>query len=255
MIKISKAKSSELKLTTNEALVLNALGDKPVRLVDIETKINLPHSSVFDTLQSLENRKLAVSIFVGKRKMWKMSIDSNTSNQTQTLPKDVEVYIGKQEVLAHIYELFEKNKNKRVLVYHGPKAFAEWYKVLDEEDIVDFNLLIQKMNIIIERFVPKKDFNEYMRKVSTDYAKSMLNRSQITYLLPDELFNSKTELMLFESNVVMYESHVPRLVVLKDIETIKMYKNIFEVFRSIGVKIDSQKEFLKCFKKEKPPEP
>jgi sugar-specific transcriptional regulator TrmB len=249
-MKVGKVKALQMKLNKNELTVLEALDYAPKRLIDIELESGLPHSSVFDTLQSLEGRGLIKNVLVNKRKLWKLSSENKIRNRSNLKSLEggtanIEIYNGKEAILSNIYNLFENNKNKRVLVYHGPKVFSEWYKILNEQEIVNFNLLLQKMNIIVERFVPEKEFATYIKKVSKEYKESLINRSQITYLLPDNLFDSKTELILFSDQVVIYESQIPRLIILKEKETIKMHQNIFEIFRKLGNKIDSQKEFTK----------
>ena len=247
-IKLSQKEIKRLRLTKNEQAVLSAVSHLPQRIVDIENKSKVPHSTLFDILKSLKGRGLVQVSLVDNKKLW--SLGELNSEQglgislgTAKPTKDIEVIAGKEKIISYISNIFKFNVGKRVLVYHGREVFDGWYKILSESEIVEFNKTLVKLNIIVERFVPEYAFKKYITKTSKAYKESMLNRPQITYLLPDVYFTSKSEIMLCEDRVIIYETHLVQLLVLKDIETVKLYKSIFEILRSVGKKIDSQKEF------------
>ena len=238
----SKKEILKLKLTDSEVCVLKSLKTEAKTLASIEKESKIPHSTVFDSIKSLEKRGLINSLLIGRKKNWSI-VSENLEISKSGTNLDVEIYEGRENIIKKIYNLFEKNKGKRVLVYHGPETFSEWYKILEEKEIISFNLLLSKMQIIVERFVPEKSFMKYIKNVSPEYRKSMINRAQITYLLPDIFFTSKSEIILFEEEAIVYEADTVQIVLFKNKETIKMYRNIFEIFKTVGEKIDSQKEF------------
>ena len=76
----------------------------------------------------------------------------------------------------------------------------------------------------------------------------MVSRTHITHFLPDEYFYTRTELMMFSDVVMVYETHQQRITLFRDKETVKLYASMFEMMRTLGVKVNSEEEFQRYIK-------
>jgi hypothetical protein len=83
-----------------------------------------------------------------------------------------------------------------------------------------------------------------------DWQQTMLGRAHITYFLPDKLFTSKTEIILFADRALIYETDQLCMTIFSHRETVKLFTSWFQVLRTVGKKIDSEREFLKYIREK-----
>lgn len=235
-----------LGLTPNEERLFVALDGVPRSLVELKRKTKLPHSTLHGLLERFMYRELALSVSLGgKRFGYIQNFErfSGTGVKKQSPLNDVEILQGKAALLSLIDTLLVGRRGERMLSFHGEGVLPGWLKILSKEEIQKRNELIIASDIIVERFVPEQGYRKFFTILPKDWQRTMFGRAHITYFLPDELFTSKTELILFSDKALLYETDRLRMTIFSHQETVKLFKSFFQVLRSVGKKIDSEQEF------------
>jgi DNA-binding MarR family transcriptional regulator len=242
-VEISRQEIQRLRLSENEVRVLSVVNFMPQKLAEIEDASNLAHTTVFETLSRLHERGLVTSVGEGRAKRWLSVKKTKVKNAGEARYKDILVLQGKEEILSLISELFISHKGDRLLSFHGEKISKGWLSVLNKEDIEKRNIMIVENKIIVERYVPEHGYGRIFRSFPGSWQKTMFGRTHITYLLPDEFFDSNTEIMMFSDIVMVYETHLSRVTLFRDKETVKVYATLFEMMRRLGRKVNSEEVF------------
>ncbi len=236
-----------LGLTVNETKIVKALGHVPMSLAEVEKKTTLAHASVVDTLRRLTSRGVVKVVHSQKRKTYTCEISKLFNGDAAINKKsfgNIEVYEGKEALLSLISTELIRNRHGRLLSFHGEEIGKGWLGILDPREIQKRNELIVEHDIIVERFVPQSGYRRLFKSLPTTWQKTMIGRTHVTYFLPDEYFQTKTELMMFSDVVMVYETHNQRITLFRDKETVKLYASLFEIIRTVGVKINSEEEFV-----------
>lgn len=241
--RISPQDIRRLRLSRNEIRVLQTVTFVPQKLVDIEKASKLAHATVYEVLLRLNGRGLVFSVGGGRARRWLIVNETDNNGSEGTEHKDIRILQGREELLSVISELFVTHKGGRLLSFHGEKVLEGWLSLLERKDIEQRNAMIMDSEIIVERFVPEHGYERIFRSFPDTWRRTMLGRAQITYFLPDELFESSTELLMFSDVVIVYETHLSRMILLRDKETIRMYSVLFEMMRRLGRKINSEEVF------------
>ena len=237
-----------LGLTANEAKVAKVLGHLPLSQIEVEKKTKLPHASVVDTLRRFVERGLVKVLKSQQRKTYvyySKAVFAPVATQVSSLGTEVEVYDGKEALLSLISKELVKHRHDRLLSFHGEAVGEGWLGILDPKEIQKRNELIIEHDIIVERFVPSNGYRALFKKFPRAWQKTMVGRSHITHFLPDDYFQTKTELMMFSDVVMVYETHKQRITAFRDKETVKLYTALFEILRLVGKKVNSEVEFQK----------
>lgn len=247
--RISARDIQKFRLSKNETKVLEKTTFVPQRLAEIEKSSGLAHTTVYEALIRLRERTLIVSIGEGRARRWLGIRVDKPGDKEEAKCKDVQTSQGRKEILSLISELFIKHKGDRLLSFHGEKVLEGWLSVLNKKDIEKRNIMIIENEIIVERYVPEHGYRRIFQSFPESWGKTMLGRTQITYFLPDEFFNSSTELMMFHDVAVVYETQLSRMIVFRNKETVKVYAAIFEMMRRLGRKVNSEEEFRMYIKR------
>lgn len=240
---MTKQEIQRLRLSKNEIGVLRAVTVVPQKLVDIEKIVRLPHATVYETLLRLHERGLVISVGRDRKRRWLTLSESLLSVESGIQHKDVQVFEGKEQLLSLISELFVNHRDDRLLSFHGEKILEGWLSILNKKDIERRNIMIIDNEIIVERFVPELGYKKVFKSFPESWMKTMFGRAQITYLLPDDLFDTYTELMMFSDVAVVYETRVQRMTIFRDTETIKLFSAFFEMMRRLATKVNSEELF------------
>ncbi len=247
--RISQQDIRRLRLSTNEIRVLQTVTFVPQKLVDIERASQMAHTTVYEALLRLHGRGLVFSVGGGRAKRWLIINGADASDSEVTKHKDIRTLQGREKLLSVISELFVTHKGGRLLSFHGEKVLEGWLSILDRKDIEQRNAMIMDNEIIVERFVPEHGYERICRSFPGTWWRTMLGRAQITYFLPDELFESSTELLMFSDVVIVYETHLSRMTLFRDKETVQIYFAFFEMMRRLGRKINSEEIFRRYLEK------
>jgi hypothetical protein len=248
---MNKQLSQLLGLTANEAKILETMGHVPLSVAEIELKSKLAHASVVDTIERFIKRGLIQVVRSEKRKTYTFDASalSNLGRPPQLLRgQAVEIYEGKEDLLSLISKELLRHKHGRLLSFHGEAVAEGWLTILSPQEIKKRNDLMMEHDIIVERFVPERGYKRLFKKFPSEWQKTMVGRTHITHFLPDEYFQTKTELMMFSDVVMVYETHQERITLFRDTETVKLFANMFEMMRTVGVKVNSEEEFQKYLK-------
>lgn len=242
-----------LGLNANEAKLWRALAGVPRRLYELEKHTRIPHATLIGVIERLEKRGLCRSVLLsGKRKGYVRVLPKLLGSQPE---KDVpqqtaRILKGKAELLTLIDSLLIKARGERLLSLHGPQVAPGWLSIFSRAEIKKRNELIIANNIIVERFVPEHGYRQLFQSFPKAWQQTMLGRAHITYFLPDKLFASKTEIIVLGNTALLYETDVLRITLFSHPETVKLFRSIFDMYRSIGKKIDSEREFLRYINDE-----
>ncbi len=248
-MKRSRQQMKMLGLNPNEGRIFSVLDGVPRSVAELEQKAKLPHATTHDILNRLVERGLVSSVSLGGKRFGYIlqGIEEVMKNQKKSNSQleDVLVLQGKEALLGLINTLLVGRRGERMLSFHGASVLSGWLSLLSESEIKKSNELIVGGDIIVERFVPTQGYRKLFTSLPLDWQQTMLGRAHITYFLPDELFTSKTEIILFADKVLIYETDELRMTIFSHQETVKLFTAWFQALRTLGKKIDSEREFLR----------
>lgn len=245
---VSPKEIKRLGLNKNEEVVLKHVDLAPKKLSEIYRSCSLPHTTVYEVLVRLEVRGLVVKSNVGKNKRWHRK--DSTTIEIKEKTKETLILEGREQIISTFYNLIVKSKGKRLLSFHGDKVLRGWMSLLSKKEIEQANRIIVENNIIVERYIPEGRYRKLFESLPDGWQKTMIGRSHISYFLPDELFDTSAEVVLFPNAVVLCENHLSRIVIFKNRDTVKLYDSLFEVMRRVGTKINSEEVFKKYIGKK-----
>ncbi len=238
-----------LGLSPNETRIFAVLDRVPRSIAELERKAKLPHATTHDILKRFVERGLTKTISLGGKRFGYIREDfgGTTKHQIKGEAPGVEVQVlqGKDELLGLIDTLLVGRRGERMLSFHGASVLPGWLAILSKSEIKKRNELIVASGIIVERFVPTQGYRKLFTSLPNDWQQTMLGRAHITYFIPDELFTSKTEIILFADKALIYETDKLRMTIFSHQETVKLFTDWFQALRMMGQKIDSEREFLK----------
>lgn len=244
-----------LGLSSNETLVFLVLDGVPRSITEIEKRAGLPHATTYDILKRFIQRGLARTLSLGGKRLGYIheNIGKILRHEIQDEPSvgGVHVLQGKTELLGLIDTLLVGRRGERMLSFHGASVLPGWLAILSRSEIKRRNELIVASGIIVERFVPAREYRKLFSALPIDWQQTMLGRAHITYFLPDELFTSKTEIILFTDRALIYETDLIRMTIFSHKETVKLFTAWFQMLRMLGKKIDSEQEFLNYIQNNK----
>ncbi len=244
-----------LGLSPNETQVFLVLDGVPRSIAEIEKHAKLPHATTFDILKRFVERGLVNMLSLGGKRFGYTRVDigevTKHDIKRNSPVAGVQVLTGKEALLGLVNTLLVGRRGERMLSFHGASVLPGWLSLLSKTEIKKSNELIVAGGIIIERFVPAKGYRKLFTSLPSDWQQTMLGRAHITYFLPDELFTSKTEIILFTDRALIYETDKLRMTIFSHQETVKLFTAWFQTLRSLGKKIDSEREFLKYIHENK----
>lgn len=247
-----KRKISQLKilgLSPNEIRIYSVLDGVPRTIAEIEKCAGIPHATTHDVLKRFIARGLASTVSLGGKRCGYMrqAIEGVMKRQSESNGSSGEVQVleGKEALLGLIDTLLVGRRGERMLSFHGDAMLSGWLDILSKAEIKKRNEIIVASDIIVERFVPTRGYRKLFTALPTDWQQTMLGRAHITYFLPDELFTSKTEIILFADKALIYETDKLRMTIFSHQETVKLFTAWFQALRTLGKKIDSEREFLR----------
>lgn len=248
-MKPSKQIAKLLGLNLNEARIFAVLDRVPRSIAELERKAKLSHATTHDVLKRFVARGLASTLSLGGKRFGYTCLDIESverkERRNDAPGAEVQVLQGKEELLGLIDTLLVGRRGERMLSFHGASVLPGWFAILSRSEIKKRNELIVASEIIVERFVPARGYRKLFTSLPTDWQQTMLGRAHITYFLPDELFTSKTEIILFADKALIYETDKLLMTIFSHRETVKLFTAWFQALRMIGKKIDSEREFLR----------
>lgn len=243
-----KQKVKILGLNLNEAQIFFVLDGVPRSVAEIERKAKLPHATTHDILKRFVARGLVSVVPIGRKRLGytlqAIGGGAKLEAKGHSSLDEVMVLEGKEALLGLIDTLLVGRRGERMLSFHGFSVLPGWLAILSKSEIKKRNELIVASDIIVERFVPAQGYRKFFTALPLDWQKTMLGRAHITYFLPDELFTSKTEIILFADRALIYETEKLRMTIFSHQETVKLFMTWFQALRILGKKIDSEREFL-----------
>lgn len=238
-----------LGLSPNETRVYLVLDGVPRSIVEIEKRAKLSHATAYDILKRFLERGLASTLSLEGKRFGYIRVDigaiAKHEKKSDVPGAEVQVLQGKEALLGLIDTLLVGRRGERMLSFHGFSVLPGWLSILSKTEIKKRNELIMASDIIVERFVPAQGYRQFFTALPTDWQQTMLGRAHITYFLPDELFTSKTEIILFADKALIYETDKLRMTIFSHEETVKLFASWFQMLRTLGKKIDSEREFLR----------
>jgi hypothetical protein len=243
-----------LGLSPNEIRIYSVLDGVPRTIAEIEKRAGIPHATTLDVLRRFVARGLASTVSLGGKRCGYMrqAIGGVMKHQSESNGSsgEVQVFEGKEALLGLIDTLLVERRGERMLSFHGTSVLPGWLAILSKAEIKKRNELIVASGIIIERFVPVHGYHKLFIALPADWQQTMLGRAHITYFLPDKLFTSKTEIILFADRALIYETDQLCMTIFSHRETVKLFTSWFQVLRTVGKKIDSEREFLKYIREK-----
>ena len=236
-----------LGLKPNEERVFSVLDGVPRSVAETEKRARLSHATTHDVLKRFVGRGLAKMVSLGGKRFRyiRQGIEEVTKHHAKSHSQTggVQVLEGKEALLGLINTLLVGRRGERMLSFHGFSVLPGWLSLLSESEIKKRNELIVAGDIIVERFVPAQGYRKLFTSLPLDWQRTMLGRAHITYFLPDELFTSTTEIILFADRALIYETDKLRMTIFSHEETVQLFTSWFQMLRILGKKIDSEQEF------------
>lgn len=251
-----------LNLSISENTVfLFLLERRRAKVTDIVKTIQVPRSTVIDTLNKLQKRRLVRPVEVNGRSEWKLSNQSNlvekflnvaellqTNEFAKQSPKkslqlklskqtEFVIYIGVQNILNIYLREFSSRKNERVQGLQTTQSGRQALEKASHQRFIAINNAIKDNKIIME-MVMSYSMLETFDGNEKEWLKSLHGRTAATTLVADNLLDFSAELIIFNDKLLITNWEDEVLIVVKNKNIINMIKTLLKLLHSSGKTLD-----------------
>lgn len=255
-----KATLREFGLNQKESNVLLALYIlKKATVAGVARQSELPRTTIYTALAKLLDKQMVMRAQVGKRELWEavtpkrlLAIKQEQINQLKSIVPELEQLATLPEVvekstvvqykgargLQRVYDMIlELGKGERVLGFEGGRSSEKKMNVLPEEYSQTWHTAVKCKGIILECAVSEK-LLDVVKKVTSEMREAARGRATITYVLPDEVMNFDSDILVFGHQVAIITPKNLSAVVITDYMTSIAFKQLIKTACMMGKKVD-----------------
>ncbi len=251
---------AELGLTQKETETLLALYSlKKTTVAELARNSGVPRTTIYTALSKLQEKQMVMRVKVGKRELWEavtpqrlLAIKREQVNKLHDLVPSLEQLVALPEVaekstviqykgmrgLQHVYDMIlELTKGERVLGFEGGRSSEKKTHQLPLEYSRAWQAEVKRKGIILEVAVSEK-LLDLIKMSETEMREAALGRLTITYILPDEIMNFDSDILVFRHHVAIITPKNLSAVVITDYTTSIAFKQLIETACMMGKKVD-----------------
>jgi sugar-specific transcriptional regulator TrmB len=245
-MKITSKQSVFLGLEEKEHQMLNALEDKtPYLIQEISELTNIPRTTLYTILPSLEERSLLVKRKVGKKTKWKKnikkylaefenifgkeSLSATSSGKTSTIQIETEP----KRMSQAFVDITNVPEGSRISGIQPKSSISSLSKKMDLESVITFNNNVKEKELIVEGIIHEDSYVEFLQRLSKEdskrFLKSFGERSADTSVLPPEILSdTSAEILMSTDRVTITNWEKNILVTISDPDISKLVKHMFD---------------------------
>ncbi len=250
----------ELGLNQKESNVLLALYTlKKATVAGIARQSALPRTTIYTALAKLLDKQMVMRAKVGKRELWEavtpkrlLAIKQEQINQLKSIVPELEKLAILPEIvekstvvqykgthgLQRVYDMIlELGKGERAFGFEGGRSSEKKMDVLPEEYSRGWHAAVKRKGIILEVAVSEK-LLDVIRKATPEMREVARGRATITYVLPDEVMNFDSDILVFGHRVAIVTPKNLSTVVINDYVTSLAFRQLIKTACMMGEKID-----------------
>src|SRR3989339_298013 len=250
----------KIGLSQKESDVLLALlSVQKITVAELARQTNIPRTTIYTALQKLMKKKLILRVKVGKRELWEavnpqriLKMKQEQVLQLKTILPDLEQlirsipatekstvvqYKGTQG-LQKVYDMIlEVGKGERVYTFEGGRSSEKKMTILPQEYSRFWQDAVKRKKIILESVVSEKILT-VIHNASPEMLKAAQGRASITYILPDEVMNFYSDIVVFGQCVAIITPKDRVAVVITDSVTALAFRHLLKIACAMGRKMD-----------------
>ncbi len=255
-----KATLRELGLNQKESNVLLALyALKKATVAEIARQSKLPRTTIYTALNKLLEKQMVMRAKVGKRELWEavtpnrfLALKQEQVNQLKSIVPELEQLATLPEVvdkstvvqykgargLQRVYDmLLELGKGEHAFAFEGGRSSEKKMNVLPEEYSRSWQMTLKRKGIILECAVSDK-LLEIVKQATPEMRQAAQGRATITYVLPDEVMNFDSDILVFGHRVAIITPKNLSAIVIADYMTSLAFKQLIKTACMMGEKVD-----------------
>jgi DNA-binding Lrp family transcriptional regulator len=256
-MKISPDKVKMLDLSKSDILILKELNRNPLPIADLAVSTNIPRTSLYYMLSKLQARGLVKKIRENKKSIWNL-LDSSLFEEvsTENISPQIKIYKGTDKLLNVFWEIAEIPPKSRFYGIQPKSSIVEAINKSSLEEIIRFNDLVKKKDLIVEGVIHEKGTSEMLKSLSEENKRKLLEsfggRSADTVKLPSNyLENTKAEMYMYQGKLAIMNWKEEFAVVIKNKDVFELFMEMFKSTKYLLKKYDQNEKIAKMRVDEK----
>lgn len=263
-----------LSLTDTETAILNIL-NLPKNVQKIAEDSGISRTGVNHVLKNLVDKGLVKYLLIGKRRSYlAISLEELSQKFRQTLEeidivnKDKKgtkikiskedefiIHVGAKEIIPAYRRIATENKNERIRAIQHHRSWNQLIEKITPEQLVEFNEVIKKNNIIIDGMLNKSAYNTYREEIKsnpkkhTEAVESLEGRMADYTVFPDEFFDYDAEIWIFKTTTLIINWHEEVAIEITNVNITGFLRDMFEFVKAGGSKLDHNKAIRELLNK------
>ncbi len=251
---------NELGLSQKESQILLALyALKKATVAALARHSKLPRTTIYTALGKLLERQMVVRAKVGKRELWEavtpkrlLALKQEQINQLKSIIPELEQLVALPEVverssvvqykgargLQRVYDMIlELGSGERVLGFEGGRSSEKKMQVLSAEYSRSWHTSVKRKRIILEVAV-SETLLDLIKKSPQEMQEAAHGRASIIYMLPDEVMNFDSDILVFGHHVAIVTPKNFSATVITDYMTSLAFRQLIKTACMMGKKVD-----------------
>ena len=259
-----------LGLTDVEHRIFSVLSfEQSLSVTSSSELAEVPRTSALPALKRLSTRGLVRKVSSGSKTLWKktnseklrrsianMLFALEIEEQFEELEKEVAIKIstqsefilikGAKNILRFQENSIKEHTKERSILAQGSKTSMTVAKLDLMSEFSRLNTLIKEQGIVTELLVSDKTLEEYeaLMKKDNDWKESMRERLVVLYIVnSDMLADSAIDITMYKNRVSIINWEEQTMVVIKNKETMNIFRNWFGICIEQSQKINPNQFF------------
>lgn len=249
-----------LGITQKEGEILLVLyATKRSTVAELARQSKIPRTTIYTALASLLEKEIVIRVKTGKRELWEAIPPKRLLMMKQEHVIRLKTIVPDLEQLTMISESMEKStvvqykgvrglqrvydmildlgKGERVFGFEGGRSSEKKMSILPQEYSRAWQAEVKRKGIILE-VVVSDTLLEIVKSASREMLEAAKGRASITYVLPDDVMNFQSDILVFGHHVAIVTPKQLNAVVITDFMTSFAFKQLISVACQMGKKID-----------------
>ena len=261
-MKLDVEQCRTLGVTWTEAKVLSVCNHEGKRVSDLARLSGVPRSTVRHILKRLQKRGWLECEMYRTRPVWRLA----SSQKIQALIGDMSgseaiqqsgpqmvitneffrmklydsteyvVHQGLEQLITILERVSYVPRHTRVYAIESHKANRELMQKVPHEAVIDINTRIQKNKSIWEGIISREYYQSALQVADRAWLESLEGRSQITHVMPDEMFKKVEQMLLFDERVFFLNWDTEVALEISDPSVVEIQKSMFQNLQLLGKK-------------------
>ncbi len=255
-----QASLRSLGLTKKESEILLSLYVlKKTTVAGLARESKMPRTTIYTALASLLEKQMVMRVKIGKRELWEAITPQRLLAMQQEQVVNLKAIIPDLEKLTRIPEATKKStvvqykgtrglqrvydmildlgKGERALGFEGGRSSEKKMSIFPEEYSRSWQADIKRKGIILESVVSEK-LLDVIKSATPEMLKAAHGRAAITYVLPDDVMDFQSDILVFGHHVAIITPKSLTAVVITDYVTSIAFRHLIHAVCTTGEKID-----------------